>query len=58
MINIKCDLVFFDECTELNIPSNELYGGQNASLIHFNVYTYQGVCATHGIITNGPSLCR
>ena len=29
----------------------------NDSLINFSVYTYQGRCATHGIIPNGPNLC-
>ena len=27
-------------------------------MIHFSVFTYQGRCATHGIITNGPSLYK
>ena len=40
MIHIKCDFLG-DEFTEYNIPNEELYDGQNASLIHFSVYTYQ-----------------
>ena len=31
---------------------------QNAPIIHFSVYTYQGICAKHGIIPNGPTLCK
>ena len=58
MIHIKDDLVFCDECFEYNIPDEELYDGTNSSLIYFNVYSYQGICATHGIILNGPSVCR
>ena len=34
------------------------YDGTNSSLIHFRVYTYQGKCATHGMIKNGPILWR
>ena len=31
---------------------------QMFSLTHFSVYTYQGRCATHGIITNAPGLWK
>ena len=31
--------------------------GPNDSIIHFSVYIYQLICATHGIIPNGPSVC-
>ena len=27
-------------------------------MINFSVYTYQGICAKHGIITNGPTLFK
>ena len=37
MINIKCALVFNDECPEYNIPNEELDGGPNDSIIHFSV---------------------
>ena len=57
MINIKYVLVFCDECTEYNIPNEELDDDPNTSLIHFSVYTYQGRCETHGIIPNGITVC-
>ena len=41
MIHIKCALVFCDECTEYNIPDEELAVGPNSSPIRFIVYTYQ-----------------
>ena len=57
MIPIKFSLGFYDEFPEYNIPNKELDDGPNASIIHFSVYTYyQGRCATHGIIPNGPSV--
>ena len=58
MINIKFALHFFYEFTEYNILDEELDNGLNASIIHFGVYTYQGRCATHGMIKNVPSVCR
>ena len=58
MIHIKCDLGFGDECTEYNIPDEEIDDGPDDSIIHFSVYTYQGICATYGIITNELSVCR
>ena len=58
MVNIKCDLSFCDAFPECNITDEELYDGQNDSLIHFSVYTHQVICVTHGVIKNGPSLCR
>ena len=57
-ININCDVGFCEEFPEYIIPDEELDYGKNASLIHFSVYTHQGIYVTHGIITNGPSLCR
>ena len=44
--------------SEYNIPDEELDDGHNDSLKHFSVCTYQGRCETHGIIPNGPSVCR
>ena len=35
----------------------ELYYVQNASLIHFSVYTYQGRWSTYVIFPNLPSVC-
>ena len=58
MIHIKCDLVFCDEFPDYNIPHEELCDGSNSTIIHFSVYTYQYICATHRIIPNGPSVCR
>ena len=58
MIHIKFALDFCDVYPEYNNPDKELYDGPNASLIYFIVYAYQVRCATHGIIPNGPSLCR
>ena len=40
------------------IPDEELDYVPNSSFIHFGIYTYQGICAKHSIIPNGPSLCR
>ena len=57
MIHIKCVFGFCCEFPEFNIPSEELGDGQNDSIIHFIVYTYQGRCATHGIIKNGACVC-
>ena len=57
MIHIKCALVFCDECTEYNIPDEELAVGPNSSPIRFIVYTYQWRSETHGIIPIGPRLC-
>ena len=50
MININCDLCFCYECPEYNIPNEEQYDVPNASMINFSVYTYHGICTTHGII--------
>ena len=58
IIHIKSDLVFCDECTDHIITDEELYGVPNYQLIYFSVYTYQVRCAKHGIITNGPNLCK
>ena len=58
MVHIKCALGFCDKFPEYNISDEELYDGPNSPIIHFRVYTYQVRCATHGIITNGPSVCR
>ena len=41
-----------------NIPHKELDDRQNSLLIHFSIYTYQEIHSKHGIIPNGPSLCR
>ena len=49
---------FCDECPEYIINDEEIYDVPNYSLIYFSVYTKSGGCATHGIITNGTSLCR
>ena len=49
---------FCDEYTEYNITDEELDDRPNDSLIHFIVYIYQWRCETHGIIPNGPSVCR
>ena len=57
MIHIKCDLGFCDECPEYNIIDEEIDDGTNDSIINFSVYTYQGICTTYGIITNGLSVC-
>ena len=54
---MKCALGFCDECPKWIIPDKELDDGLNAPLIYFSVYKYQGICAKHGIITNGPTLC-
>ena len=48
---------FCDECTDYNIPNEELDDEPIDLWIHFSVYTYQGGCATHGIIKNVPSAC-
>ena len=48
----------FNECTKYIIPDEELYDGSNAPLINFIIYTYQGICAKHGIITNRLTLCK
>ena len=48
-LNERPDYIFIDE---------ELDYGPNYSLIHLSVYTYQVICATHGIIPYGPNLCR
>ena len=58
MIHIKCALSFCDIWVQYKIPDNELDDGPKASLFNFSVYTYQGICETHGINPNGPSLCR
>ena len=50
--------VFFNECPEYNIPYVELDDGPNAPLILFIAYTYQVRRAKHGIIPNGPTLCK
>ena len=57
-IHIKCDLVFGDKFPDYSITDEELYDEPNVPLIYFSVYTYQGICATHGIISNVPSVCR
>ena len=57
MIYIKCVLGFCVKCLDYIITNEELYDVPNASIIHFRVYTYQGRCATHGIISNGLSVC-
>ena len=48
IINIKCDL-FFDNSPEYNITDKELDYEPNASIMHLSVYTYQRICATHGL---------
>ena len=58
MINIKCTLGFCDEFNDYIITDEEQYDGPNDSIIHYSVYTYQGKCATHGIIPNGVSVCK
>ena len=55
---MKRALGFCDECPKCIIPDKGLYDGPNDPLIHFSVYTYQGRCAKHGIIPNGPTLCK
>ena len=58
MVNIKCDSSIFDEGPEHIIPDEEKNDGPYALLMHLSVYTYQGICATHGIIKNVTILCR
>ena len=58
MIHINFTLWFYYEFSECNIPNENLYGGPNASLIHFSVYTDQVICGTHVIIINGTIVCR
>ena len=58
MIHIKCDLCFCDKWDEYNIPDEKLNNGPNPSSINFNVYIYQVICATHGIVPNVRSVCR
>ena len=40
------------------ITDEELDYGPNSPLIYFSVYTYQGRCSNHGIVPNGPTLCK
>ena len=58
IIHMECGLGFFDECTMYTIPDKYLDYGKNAPLIHLSVYTYQWICAKHGIIPNGPYLWK
>ena len=55
---MKYDLNFFDEFPKYMTPDEELDDVPNAPLVHFSVYTYQGRYAKHGIIPNGPTLCK
>ena len=50
--------VFCDEYTDYNITNEGLDDEPKASIFHFSEYTYQGRCATHGIIPNRPSVLR
>ena len=58
MIHIRFGLGYCDECNQYIIPGEELDDVKNDLIIHFSPYTYQGRCATHGIITNGTRVCR
>ena len=49
---------FLTSFPEYLITYGELYDGPNDSFVYFSVYTYQGRCTTHGIIPNGPIICR
>ena len=49
---------FFYGYPEYILPGEELHDGPHYSLIHSSVYNYQVRYATHGIIPNGPILCR
>ena len=58
IIHIKCASGFCDEYTDYNITNEGLDDEPKASIFHFSEYTYQGRCATHGIIPNRPSVLR
>ena len=53
---MKCDFVFCDEFPKCILPDEELYDGSNYPLIHFSVYTYQGICENHFIIPKEKTL--
>ena len=57
IIHIECALGLCKNCPEFYVPNIEKDESSNAPCIHFSVYTYQGRCSKHGIISHGPPKC-
>ena len=58
MIHIKCTLGVCGECPEYKITDEYIYDVPNDSFKRFSIYNYQRRCATDGITSNRPRLCR